>query len=382
MAGTPWQLHVGAEVTGSGSTRFRVWGPKAGSMAVQVLSGERTGTFPLRKEDDGYLSGIIEGVGAGDRYVYVPDEGPSRPDPAARFQPDGVHEASQVVDPGMFRWEDQGWSGIPLEDFVIYELHIGTFTREGTFAAVIPFLDYLKELGITAVEIMPVAQFPGNRNWGYDGVYPFAPQNSYGGPDGLKRLVDACHRKGLAILLDVVYNHFGPEGNYLGVFGHYFTDHYRTPWGDAINFDGPYSDAVRDFFIGNALYWLDEFHMDGLRLDAIDTIYDFSARHFMQQLAEAVHRHRETLGRKIYLFAETDLYDARLIKPPEVGGYGVDAQWNDSFHHALHTLLTGETAGYYRRLRPFPRSGQGIRGEFRVHRAVFVLSQETARQFR
>jgi maltooligosyltrehalose trehalohydrolase len=230
---------------------------------------------------------------------------------------------------------------------VIYELHVGTFSRQGTFVGAIPHLDYLVELGITAVELMPVSQFPGSRNWGYDGVNLFAPQNSYGGPGELKRLVDACHRKGLAVILDVVYNHFGPEGNHLGEFGGYFTDKYHTPWGRAMNFDGPDSDRVRDFFLGNALYWIQEFHLDALRLDAVDWILDQGARHFLRELAEAVHGAQAVLGRQLQLFAENDTNDVRLIEPQQIGGYALDAQWDDNFHHALRTLLTGETSGYY-----------------------------------
>jgi maltooligosyltrehalose trehalohydrolase len=224
---------------------------------------------------------------------------------------------------------------------------VGTFTPEGTFEAIIPHLDELNELGITAVELMPVAQFPGNRNWGYDGVYPFAVQNSYGGPEGLKRLVNKCHGRGLAVVLDVVYNHLGPEGNYLGDFGPYFTDRYRAPWGSSINFDGPRSDDVRHFFIENALYWVTEFHIDALRIDAVHAIPDFSAQPFLAELASAVHDQAEQLKRRIYLIAESDLNDTRVIRSRELGGYGLDAQWNDDFHHALHTLLTGEREGYY-----------------------------------
>jgi maltooligosyltrehalose trehalohydrolase len=251
---------------------------------------------------------------------------------------EGVHGPSQIVDPYGFPWADHGWKGLPLAEYLIYELHVGTFTGEGTFEAVIPILDYLRDLGVTAVELMPVAQFPGERNWGYDGVYPFAPQNSYGGPTCLKKLIDACHGKGLAVILDVVYNHLGPEGNYLYEYGPYFTDRYRTPWGDAVNFDGPYSDEVRRFFIDNALYWVSEFHIDALRLDAVHGIYVFSARHFLEELAADVHRVAKELGREIFVIAESDLNDVRLINPTGKGGYGLDAQWNDDFHHALHTL--------------------------------------------
>jgi maltooligosyltrehalose trehalohydrolase len=347
MKGSNWKLDFGAEVTEEGNVHFRVWAPKVQTLALRIVTGKRAGTIPLNEEDQGFFSGTIEGVIANDRYLYILDNKAARPDPASRYQPDGVHGVSQVIDSRLFPWQDHGWNGIPLKEYVIYELHVGTFTREGTFTAVIPLLDYLKKLGITAVELMPVAQFPGDRNWGYDGVYPFAPQSSYGGPNGLKQLIDACHAKGMAIILDVVYNHLGPEGNYLGEFGFYFTDRYRTPWGDAVNFDGPYSDQVRAFFIGNALFWINEFHVDALRIDAIHGIFDFSARHFLRDLAEEIHRHRETLGREIYVIAESDLNDSRTVSPPEFGGYGLDAQWNDDFHHALHALLTGESWGYY-----------------------------------
>jgi maltooligosyltrehalose trehalohydrolase len=246
-----------------------------------------------------------------------------------------------------FDWTDYDWKDPPLCDYVIYELHVGTFTPEGTFEAVIPYLDSLVELGITAIELMPVAQFPGNRNWGYDGVFPFAVQNSYAGPNGLKRLVDACHQKGLAVVLDVVYNHLGPEGNCLAHYGPYFTDRYHTPWGKALNFDGPYSDEVRRYFIENALYWYYEYHFDALRLDALHAILDMSPVPFIQELANSSHELGKRLGRNLCVIGESAANDARLIREVERGGYGLDAQWNDDFHHALHTMLTGERTGYY-----------------------------------
>ena len=257
-----------------------------------------------------------------------------------------MHGPSQVVDPA-FAWEDQCWFGLPLKDFIVYELHVGAFTPAGTFAAVIPHLAGLKELGVTAVEIMPVAQFPGSRNWGYDGVFPFAVQQSYGGPEGLKRLVNACHQEGLAVILDVVYNHLGPEGNYLRDFGPYFTAGSHTPWGEALNFDGPGSEEVRRFFIENALQWVTDYHFDALRLDAVDQIKDQSAQPFLARLAQAVHTRAEDLNRRIYLMAESDLNDSRFIRSREQGGFELDVHWNDDFHHALHHLLTGETDGYY-----------------------------------
>ncbi len=340
-------IDIGARVLGNGKVRFRVWAPGTEQLSVRIFSGKRSRTAALLKEERGYFSAIVDGAGEGDRYVYVLENGTERSDPASKFQPDGVHGPSQIVAQGNFSWSDIRWRGRALDEYVIYELHVATFTGGGTFEAVIPMLDHLLDLGITAVELMPVAQFPGERNWGYDGVYPFAPQNSYGGPTGLKKLVDACHGRGLAVILDVVYNHLGPEGNYLHGFGPYFTDRYRTPWGDAVNFDGPYSDEVRRFFIENALYWVNEYHVDALRLDAIHGIFDFSARHVLEELATEVHREAKLLGRKIYLIAESDLNDVRLINPLNKGGCGFDAQWNDDFHHALHTLLTGEKDGYY-----------------------------------
>ncbi len=343
-----WRLDLGARLDGpSKKTHFRVWAPHATTVAVQ-FTGSDSIPVSMEAREFGYFEATVPGVGAGARYQFLLDSHRLRPDPASRFQPEGVHKPSTVVDPDAFRWTDEAWRGLPLKDFIIYELHTGTFTSEGTFEAIIPHLRYLKqEVGITAVELMPVAQFPGRRNWGYDGVYPFAPQASYGGPEGLKTLVDACHREGLAVILDVVYNHLGPEGNYLADFGPYFTDRYRTPWGAAINYDGPESDEVRHFVISNALYWVTEFHIDALRLDAIHGIYDFSARHILQELADTVHAEAEQAGRTISVIAESDLNDARVISPPAAGGFGLDGQWNDDFHHALRVILTGEKKGYY-----------------------------------
>lgn len=336
---------LGATYLGGGLGRFLVWAPLINQVEVHILSPEER-IVPLEKVSRGYHYGVVPGVKPGARYFYRLDGNTERPDPASKFQPEGVHGPSQVVDPH-FVWEELHWSGIPLSHYVLYELHVGTFTAQGTFDAIVPHLDALKDLGITAIELMPVAQFPGERNWGYDGVYPFAAQNSYGGPEGLKRLIDACHQRGLAVILDVVYNHLGPEGNYLHDFGPYFTDRYHTPWGAAINFDGPDSDEVRRFFIENALYWVTDFRLDALRLDAVHGIFDFSALHFLQELASGVHDQAERLNRRIYVMAESDLNDVRLVRSPELGGYGLDAQWNDDFHHALHTLLTGERTGYY-----------------------------------
>jgi maltooligosyltrehalose trehalohydrolase len=257
------------------------------------------------------------------------------------------------------------WRGIPIEEMILYEIHTGTFTPQGTFEAILPHLHYLKqELGVTAIELMPVAQFPGDRNWGYDGTYLYAPQASYGGPKGLKTLINACHQQGLAVLLDVVYNHLGPEGNYLDDFGFYFTNRYATPWGPAVNLDGPESDDVRRFLIQNALYWVSEYHIDGLRIDAVHGIFDFSARHILSELTEAVHRLAKKLRRHVIVTAESPLNDARLVNPPSKGGYGLDAQWNDDFHHCLHTLLTGERGGYYQDFGRFDQLVKALREGF------------------
>ena len=337
---------LGATPLPDGRCRFLVYAPSARTVSVRLLSPAKR-VVPLERDGLGYHHGIADGVAAGTLYLYRLDGAKERPDPASRHQPQGVHGPSMVTDPGAFAWRDREWRGIPLSSYILYELHVGTYTPEGTFDAILQRLDALVELGITAVELMPVAQFPGRRNWGYDGVYPFAVQESYGGPEGLKRLVDACHRRGLAVVLDVVYNHLGPEGNYLSDFGPYFSDRYRIPWGPAVNFDGPHSDEVRRYFQENALYWLREFHVDALRLDAIHGIMDFSASPFLTELAAAVRDLRKEENRRAYLIPESDLNDARVVTPPEEGGYGLDAQWNDDFHHALHTLLTGERDGYY-----------------------------------
>ena len=298
-------------------------------------------------EADGTYTVSVENVTAGARYTYRLEGERDRPDPASRWQPGGVHGPSAVVDPTRFSWTDQGFRGHALADLVFYELHVGTFTPAGTFEAVIPHLPALVELGVTAVEIMPVAEFPGRRNWGYDGVHLYAPQSTYGGPQGLRRLVDACHAHGLSVVLDVVYNHVGPEGNYLGEFGPYFTDRYQTPWGSAINFDGPDGAPVRRHFIENAVAWVREFHLDGLRLDAIHAIFDASPTHVLTEIAEAVRAAARRLGRPAHVIAESHDNDRRIVLPAAAGGLGLDAVWSDDFHHAVHVRLTGEGGGYY-----------------------------------
>ncbi|OGO24501.1 MAG: malto-oligosyltrehalose trehalohydrolase [Chloroflexi bacterium RBG_16_50_9] len=328
-----------------GVCRFLVWAPLAEKVEAHIIAPEER-LLPLAGKAYGYHSAVLEEVAPGSLYFYRLDGSKDYPDPASRCQPQGVHGPSQAVAPA-FPWEERHWPGMPLQQYIIYELHVGSFTAEGTFEAIIPCLDELKKLGITAIELMPVAQFPGARNWGYDGVYPYAVQNTYGGPAELKRLVNACHQRQMAVILDVVYNHLGPEGNYLGQYAPYFTDRYRTPWGTAINFDGPFSDDVRRYFIENALYWLQEFHIDALRLDALHAILDTSATPFLEELSTSAKELAEQLDRQIYLIGESDANDRRLIMPPELGGYGLNAQWNEGFHHSLHVLLTGEKNGYY-----------------------------------
>jgi len=343
----------GARYLGGGRCEFEVWAPCADSVAV-LLEGDSESAVPMARSQDGYYRLEAAEVAPGTRYRYLLNGNKSRPDPASRFQPEGVHGASEVVD-ASFPWTDHAWVNPPLAEYVFYELHAGTYSSDGTLAGVIPRLSYLFDLGVTAIELMPVAQFPGSRNWGYDGVFPFAVQNSYGGPRALKQLVDTAHAKGLAIVLDVVYNHLGPEGNYLRDFGPYFTGRYKTPWGDALNFDGPDSDEVRRFFIENALYWVRDFHIDGLRLDAIHAIVDSSARPFVQELTHAVHEQARALNRRVHVIAESDLNDIRVVQDAAHDGLGCDALWSDNFHHALHTMLTGERDGYY---RDFGTAGQ------------------------
>jgi maltooligosyltrehalose trehalohydrolase len=338
-------MRVGAAPVGKNQYRFCVWAPNVESVRLHLIAPDDR-TIDMTHEANGYYQTLVDNIGPGACYKYQLAEGRERPDPASYYQPEGVHGPSQIVD-SRFAWKDDNWHGIPLRNYVIYEMHIGTFSVEGTFDSAIPHLDELALMGITAIEIMPVAQFPGKRNWGYDGVDLFAVQNSYGGPAGLKRFVSACHRRKLAVILDVVYNHFGPEGNYWQEFGPYLTDRYKTPWGSAVNLDGPHSHEVRAFFIQNALYWLREFHIDALRLDATHAYIDQSSVTFLEELADAVHQEHEVQGRHIYVIAENDRNDVRVVTPPEIGGQGCDAQWSDDLHHSLHALLTVENSGYY-----------------------------------
>ena len=324
-------------------TGFAVWAPDHRSVDL-VLEDGRVAMSP---GPSGWWGVEVAGAGAGTRYRFSVDGGPPRPDPRSASQPEGPEGPSVVVDHSRFAWHDGSWHGRPLADAVLYELHVGTFTSAGTFDGVIERLDHLVGLGVSAIELLPVAEFPGDRGWGYDGVDLWAPHHAYGGPDGLKRLVDAAHVRGLAVVLDVVYNHLGPSGNYLAGFGPYFTDRYRTPWGAAVNLDGAGSDGVRSFFIDNACAWFEHYHVDGLRLDAVHAIVDESALHFLEELAVAVEALAGHLGRTLWLIAESDRNDPRLVRSREAGGFGLDASWSDDFHHSLHALLTGERAGYY-----------------------------------
>jgi maltooligosyltrehalose trehalohydrolase len=342
-----WTLQRGAAVLDGGKARFSVWAPRVRSLAVRLWRPEAGPDVPLQRGAGGVFEAVVPDVAPGTDYAFVLEGERQRPDPVSRYQPAGVHGPSRIVDPRGFVWSDEGWKGLEAADLVIYELHVGTFAGGGTFGAAAERLPYLRELGITALELMPVAQFPGGRNWGYDGVCPYAPQSTYGGPEGLRRLVDAAHAAGLGVVLDVVYNHLGPEGNYLRELGPYFSELYRTPWGQPLNFDEAGSDEVRRYFIDNARYWIEEYHIDALRLDAVHSIFDFGAIHFLEELAEAVHAQGAELGRRVLLIAESDLNDPRLVRPAARGGFGLDAQWSDDFHHAVHALLSGERDGYY-----------------------------------
>lgn len=327
----------------NGTAEVVVWSPVA--KKVTVVAGNKK--IELEQKKYGVWHTTTNAIRPGDNYNIQIDDKEELPDPASLSQPEGVHGASQAINVKDFKWSDEEWKNPDLEQYIIYELHTGTFTQQGTFAAVEEKLDHLKELGITAIEIMPVAQFPGERNWGYDGVFPFAVQNSYDGANGLQQLVNACHQKGLAVILDVVYNHFGPEGNYAGTFGPYFTDKYNTPWGNAVNFDDAWCDGVRNFFIENALMWFRDFHIDALRMDAVHAIKDFSPTHLLREIKQHVNELMQLTGRSHYLIVECDLNDTRFIDPLHKQGYGMDGQWIDEFHHALRVTSTGEKTGYY-----------------------------------
>jgi maltooligosyltrehalose trehalohydrolase len=349
---------------------FRVWAPLPKKIELQ-LNGK---IFPMTREENGWWSVEISAAKAGDDYGFILDgEGPF-PDPRSPLQPNGVHKLSRLVDQDSFQWTDKNFQAPPLSSAIIYELHLGTFTAQGTFLSAIEKLDHLVSLGVTHVELMPVVEFSGDHGWGYDGVDLFAPHHALGAPDDLKKLVDACHARGLAVILDVVYNHLGPSGNYLAKFAPYFTKKFASPWGEGINFDGPDSDEVRRFFCDNALMWLRDYHFDGLRLDAVHGIVDTSATHFLEQLKMEVGELSAQLGRNLVLIPESDLNDPRLLWSRERGGFQLDAQWSDDFHHALHTVLTGEKTGYYSDFGKLENLAKALRhafvydGNFSAHR--------------
>ncbi len=341
-------LSQGAMQRPDGSVVWRVWAPECNDVALVTWDSGQRREVTMSPEDEGFFVHREPQVAEGLRYGYrLSTDQKILPDPASRWQPEGVHQPSALFVPESFDWSDRAWRGVARDELVMYELHVGTFTAEGTLDAIVPRLPELLDLGVTAVELMPVAQFAGERNWGYDAVYPYAVQNSYGGPRALQRFVDAAHRVGMAVFLDVIYNHLGPEGNYLGCFGPYFTDRYHTPWGKAVNYDGPMSDPVRRFAIDNARMWVRDFHIDGLRLDAVHAIYDLSAYHILAELQAVVQREARLDHREVHVIAETDQNDVRLIRPRKKGGYGLDGVWSDDFHHSVHALLTGERDGYY-----------------------------------
>jgi maltooligosyltrehalose trehalohydrolase len=346
-------MDIGTTHLGDGRWRFTVWAGHPGKVTLCFpdLSAK---DLPLIRLDHGYLQGEVNGLAPGTRYHYFLGDGQYRPDPASHDQPGGVHAPSALVDHDAFVWTDAGFRPRPPEETVLYELHVGTFTPEGTLDAALARIARIAGLGVSAVEIMPVSPFSGARNWGYDGVYPFAVHHGYGGPMAMKRFVDGCHRLGLSVILDLVMNHFGPEGCYLREFGPYFTDRYRTPWGDAINFDGPGSDGVRNYFVRCMLHWFTRYHVDGLRLDAVHAVHDESPEHILAEMA----RHRDVwtlrTGRPALLLAESETNDPGLITPRILGGRGLDGVWTDDFHHAVHVLLTGESDGYYRDFHGFP----------------------------
>ncbi len=347
---------------------FRVWAPKAESAAVKIGEAKH----PMTRGEDDWWSAEVADAGPGTDYWFLLDGDEQQlPDPRSASQPEGVNGPSRVVDHGAFQWTDGDFHARTYQSAIVYELHIGTFTPEGDCDGAIGKLDYLRELGITHIELLPFAQFPGKHGWGYDGVDLFAPQNSYGGPDGLKRLVDAAHGKGLGVIMDVVYNHFGPAGNYVSKFGPYMTAEHKTPWGDAVNFETAGSYEVRRFFCDNALMWLRDYHLDGLRLDAVHAYIDRSAIHFMEQINAEVRALEAETGRPYLMIAESDLNDPRLVRSKEAYGYGFNAQWSDDFHHALVTLLSGDRSGYYADFGGFADLGKALSQVF-VYDGVYA----------
>jgi maltooligosyltrehalose trehalohydrolase len=339
-------LKMGASII-NGGVSFRVFAYNRKRVALVVHRNGREEVFPMTEEEPHLYSTVLEGAGPGLLYKFRLDDEGDFPDPYSHYQPEGVHGFSQVIDHNSYRWQDENWRGRNLEELVIMEIHVGTFSQEGTFKGVADRLDYLRELGVNAIELMPVVQTPGRWNWGYDGANLFSVNNNYGTPDDLKQLIDSCHREQIAVILDVVYNHFGPEGNYIPVYGPYLTDKYQTPWGPAVNYDDRYSRYTRKMVLDNIRYWLEDYHIDGLRLDAVHAIKDSSPIHILQEIALTVRNLSLKQNRRKFVIAESDANDSRLINPLDRGGYGMDAQWMDDFHHCIHTVLTGEHQGYY-----------------------------------
>lgn len=375
-------MPFGAECRDDGSVRFRLWAPAARRVELRLSGAHRATRLPLQQRDEGWFELTTEAARPGMLYRFQIDDAQEVPDPASRFQPQDVHGPSEIIDPEAFDWQDRDWLGRPWKEAVIYELHVGAFTPSGQFSSVRGRLDYLADLGVTAIELMPVSDFPGRRNWGYDGVFPFAPDSAYGRPEDLKRLVQSAHEHGIMVVLDVVYNHFGPEGNYLNSYApQFFTDRHRTPWGKAINFDGPESRAVRDFVVHNALYWLTEYHLDGLRLDAVHAILDDSTPHILAELADAV---RKSVGpeRHVHLILENEFNQVRYLqRTKRCTTKSYNAQWNDDIHHALHVLITSEKDGYYSDYsdRPVDRLGRCLSEGFAYQGDVSLYRNGEAR---
>lgn len=361
--------NTGAFYKPDNTCTFCVWAPEKEQVTLHLISPENR-SYAMTKDAEGYYSITVENVPPGATYFYHID-GQDLPDPASAWQPDDIFGPSAVVDHAAYAWQDQQWHGLPFKDLVLYELHVGTFSPEGTFEGIIPFLDDLYETGINALELMPVCQFPGERNWGYDGVFQYAVHHAYGGPEGLKKLVDACHQRGIAVFLDVVYNHLGGEGNSFDHFGPYFSQIYSIPWGSAINFDGAYSDGPKGYFANNVIHWLQQYHIDGLRLDAVHCIFDNSAVPLWEVIQNKMAELSAVSGRKYYLIGESDLNSPAILKSPCDGGMGLDAQWLDDFHHILYVLLDKEGQARYADFNQLEQLAKAYKDGF-VHTGEYV----------